>query len=155
MTKQVMDRRAADNQYLHKDFHAALNRGIEYLHRTFGEDAVRDYLRGFAVTWYQPLRTALLKRGLDAIQEHIQTMYDLEEAEVSFEKTDDELIVRIPRCPAVTHIHALGDEVTPLFAETTLTVNRVLCEDTPYGFECLDYDPETGRSVQRFFRRTS
>ena len=44
MSKQVMERRAFDNEYLHKDFHGALSAGIEYLHSHYGPQAVRDYL---------------------------------------------------------------------------------------------------------------
>lgn len=155
MSMEVMDRRAADNQYLHKDFHAALNRGIEYLHLHFGEDAVREYLRDFAASWYRPLSTAMTRQGLDALRTHLRSIYDLEGAEIVFEQTENNLVVHIPRCPAIAHIRGLGDAPAALFAETTLTVYRVLCEDTPFAFECLDYDAETGRAALHFFRRTS
>jgi len=43
--------------------------------------------------------------------------------------------------------------VADLFVETTRTVNEALCEGTDYCAELVDYDPETGRSLQRFSRR--
>lgn len=69
MTKEVIDRRASDNEYLHKDFHGALSAGIEYLQKNYGTQAVRDYLRQFALAFYSPLKKALGKRGLVAIKE--------------------------------------------------------------------------------------
>ena len=44
MVKQVIERKASDNEYLHKDFHCALSVGIEYLEQNYDEDAVRRYL---------------------------------------------------------------------------------------------------------------
>lgn len=38
MPKEIMRRQASDNIYLHKDFHIALNYGIEYLFQHYGED---------------------------------------------------------------------------------------------------------------------
>ena len=40
MPKEKMRRKAADNPYLHKDFHGALSCGMEYLHARFGAEAV-------------------------------------------------------------------------------------------------------------------
>ena len=41
MPKEYIKRNAADNEYLHKDFHGALSAGIEYLHRNYSAQAVR------------------------------------------------------------------------------------------------------------------
>ena len=155
MAKMVMDRRAADNRYLHKDFHAALNCGIRYLGERFGEEAVRDYLYDFSRQWYAPLRRALLDEGLAAVARHIIESHRVEGVEIRAERSADELVLTIPACPAVMHMRSRGEEPSPLFVETTLTVNRALCDETPYEFELLEYDVETGRSVQRFFRRES
>lgn len=153
MPKEVMTRKAADNPYLHKDFHGALSTGIEYLHVTFGEQAVRDYLRQFTQAFYRPLMESLARRGLVALKEHFERIYHVEEAPVRIRLSADELVVEVPRCPAVTHMREHGYPVARLFVETTRTVNEALCEGSPYAAELLEYDEQTGRSVQRFFRR--
>lgn len=153
MTKEVMTRKASDNEYLHKDFHGALSAGIEYLHDHFGEEAVRDFLRCFAETFYAPLRKKLAERGLVALKEHFENIYTLEKGTFSLRMTDDELILTVEACPAVQHMRKQGYFVARLFHETTNTVNHTLCEGTPFAFELLSYEPETGRSVQRFYRR--
>jgi hypothetical protein len=152
MPKEVMTRRAGDNPYLHKDFHGALSAGIEYLHVTFGEQAVRDYLRQFAQAFYRPLTEALATRGLVALKEHFERIYHEEQAAVRISLREDELVVDVPRCPAVTHMREHGYPVARLFVETTRTVNEALCEGTPFAAELVEYDEQTGRSVQRFFR---
>ena len=152
MPKQVMRRRAADNEYLHKDFHGALSCGIDYLQRAYGEEAVRDYLRAFALSYYAPLRARVAERGLAALQEHFERLYSIEGGDVSIESTGDELTIRVETCPAVMHMRERGHGVAALFVETSRTVNEALCEGTPFEAELLDYEPETGRCVQRFRR---
>lgn len=153
MAKEVVRRTARDNVYLHKDFHGALSAGIEYLDRTFGEEAVRHYLRQFAVSYYAPLIEAVRERGLVALRDHFAKVYQDEGAEVRMRLTDDELLIELDACPAVTHMRQQGYAVARLFHETTRTVNEALCESTPFAAELLDYDHQTGRSVQHFFRR--
>jgi len=153
MPKEVMRRKAADNPYFHKDFHGALSGGIEYLDRTYGPEAVRDYLRQFALAFYRPLIEELKVRGLAALQEHFARLYRTEGAAVDITLSPDELVIRAPQCPAVMHMREHGYAVARLFVETTRTVNEALCEGTPYQAELLEYDPQTGRSIQRFSRR--
>ena len=153
MAKQVMQRQASDNVYLHKDFHGALSNGIDYLDRHYGEEAVREYLRDFVNAFYLPLKDAIRTRGLVALKEHFEKVYETEDAEVAIALSDDELIVRVAQCPAVIHMRDHGYPVARLWSETTRTVNEALCEGTEFAVELVEYDPETGRSVQRFYRR--
>ncbi len=155
MAKQIIHRTADDNQYLHPDFHGALSVGIEYLHDNFGEDAVRRYLWQFAQTFYAPLTDALNDRGLVALEEHFRNIYQLEGGAAEFRMSGNELEIRVDACPAVTHMRKQGYPVARLFRETTDTVNQAICHQTPFAAELVQYDEQTGRSVQRFYRRES
>jgi hypothetical protein len=154
MPKEIMHRRAADNVYLHKDFHCSMNCGIIYLHQQFGEQAVKDFLREYALHWHAPLRERLIKEGLGALRQYFENLYAVEGATVHFTQTADELVLEVEACPAVTHIRARGDEISPLFIETTRTVNEAICEGTGYVAELVVYDPQNGHSIQRFRRRS-
>ena len=153
MPKQVMDRRAADNVYLHKDFHGALSNALIYLEQRFGEEAVHEYLRRFAQSFYAPLRQELRERGLAAIADRLRRVYAEEGAEAQIDLADDELIVRVPACPAVTHMRRHGYPVSRLWRATISTVNKAICEDSEFDFDLVSYDELTGASVQRFYRR--
>lgn len=148
-----MHRQASDNAYLHKDFHGALSAGIEYLHETWGEQAVREYLRQFARSFYAPLTESLLARGLVALEEHFRRVYELEGGAVRLDRSEGELRIEVEACPAVAHMRQHGYPVARLFRETSDTVNQAICEGTPYAAELVRYDEETGRSVVRFYRR--
>jgi len=147
-----MDRRASDNVYLHKDFHGALNAGIEYLHEHYGADAVRDYLRQFTIVYYAPLISRMKNEGLSALKEHFEKIYEIEGGGIKISFSEDELVIDVKVCPAVLHIWSQGYPVARLFLETTKTVNEALCEGTPFTAELIEYDEKTGRSVQRFYR---
>jgi hypothetical protein len=155
MGKLVMRRSAADNKYLHKDFHGALSNGIEYLHETYGPEAVREYLRQFVRSYYAPLRAQIAARGLEALKEHFERMYAVEGGSVQTEMDGDTLTLHIDRCPAVTHMREHGYMVARMFSETSRTVNEALVEGTPFEAEMPDYDDATGRSTQIFRRRAA
>ena len=153
MPKEVLRRTAADNVYLHKDFHGALSAGIEYLHQRYGEEAVRDYLHQFAAAYYAPLTAALRERGLVALKEHIERIYVTEQGEIRLACSDDELMLEVEACPAVSHMRERGYEVARLFSETGEAVYEGICAGTPFAVEVLEYDDATGRSRVRFYRR--
>ncbi len=154
MAREIMERRAAENTYLHKDFHGALNHGMIYLQRHFGDEAVREWLRDFTRQWHAPLRQRLAAGDLDALRRHLEDLHRSEGVAITCEKTPDALLVRVPACPAVSTLRQRGEAICDLFVETTRTVNEALCEGTPFQAELLAYDPATGASLQRFSRRT-
>lgn len=153
MPKEVMRRRAADNEYLHKDFHGAMSCGIQYLQDTYGPEAVIEYLRRFTDAYHSPLKQKLIEQGLPALAEYTRGVYELEGGDIEIDLDDDQMLLRIAECPAVRHMKEHGYRVADMWVETTRTVNERLCEGTPFGFELLEYDELTGRSVQRFYRR--
>ena len=153
MPREVMERSASDNEYLHRDFHGALSAGIDYLEGRYGEDAVREYLRGFAISYYAPTVAAVSERGLPALAEHFERIYGIEGAEPVIRVSDDELVVEVERCPAVSHMRGQGYAVARMWIETVRSVNEGLVEGTDFAAELVEYDAETGASVQRFVRR--
>jgi hypothetical protein len=154
MAKEVMRRKASDNQYLHKDFHGSLSVGIEYLRKNYGDDAVREYLREFAGEFYAPLKADLKAKGLVALKEYFEKMYKTEGGEIETSFSKDEFILKVHACPAVMHMRKNNYPVSPLFYETSKTVNETICEGTDFAAELVEYDEATGRSIQRFYRRS-
>ena len=153
MSKEIISRRASDNKYLHKDFHIALNYGIDYLLKKYGENAVRDYLRQFTKSYYAPLTEAINRIGLKAIKEHYEKIYKSEDAVFDIHYTDDELSIHLSSSPAVTYIKEKGHHLSKLYGETVKTVMTVLCENSPYMVEILQYNDDNGGYKVRFFRR--
>ncbi len=154
--KHVMDRKAADNKYLHRDFHVSGDVGIAYVGEHYGDNGVREYLTTFARRFYAPLVARIKAEGLAALEEHIVGIYATEEAAdaLCVERTDGELRVRVAYCPAVRFMKASGHTPSKWYIETTRTVNMTIADDADLGFELLSYDEETGAAAYRFFRRS-
>ncbi len=155
MAKEVMERKASDNKYLHKEFHNIMNLGIEYLRKQFGDESVREYLKQFAAAYYAPLKAAVKEKGLTAVKKHYEEIYAKEEAleSVGFSLSENDLLIRVKHCPAIEHMKKTGITISPLYYEMTKTVNETICVDTPFQFELLQYDSGTGASVERFHRK--
>ena len=153
MAKKVLDRKASDGTYYHPDFHTALNYGIDYLHTNYGEEAVREYLRQFASSYYTVLRRDLTEKGLPAIKEHYEKIFQIENAVFNMHISHDELIIHLSESPAVMHMREGGHPVSALYHETVATVNKEICKNTIYDCEMLDYNNQNGSYKIRFYKR--
>lgn len=89
-----------------------------------------------------------------AIKEHYEKIYKIEAAEFSMKFTEEELVIQISASPAVVHIKTSGHTVSEPFMETVNTINKTICQDTPFDFELLEYNKENGACIQRFYRRS-
>ena len=151
---EKMVRKVSDNKYFHRHFHVGLSFGLDYIAELYGEDAVKEYLQQYTRVYHKPLIEKIKKDGLDALQDYFKWLYEIEEAPevISFERDGGELIIEIEKCPVIEYIKDEGEKVSPYFIETTNTVNKTLVEDTPYAFEMISFDKETGKSRQRFYK---
>lgn len=149
-----MERRAADNKYLHRDFHGIMNLGISYLQEEYGDGSVIEYLQQYTKVFHKPLIDKIKQQGLSALEEYFKNIFEIEEVpgDVSFDKKDGELTVKIAKSPDVVHIVKSGLTPAPMLVETTRTVGQTLADETGYGYELTGYDEQTGASVQRFFK---
>lgn len=152
MTKQIITKKATDNNYLHMDFHIAFNYSIDYLYGNFGVDSVKEYLTKFASAYYSPLKEAICNKGLLAIKKHYEKIYNLEGAEFDISYSQDELILNLIASPAVVYIKKNGHSPSIAYRETVETVNKEICRGTPFQCEMMDYENENGSYQLRFFR---
>lgn len=148
----VLDRRASDNKYFHRDFHNSMNMGLEYLGKKYGTDAVKEYLERFTKNYYSPLIEAVRKRGLPALEESILCTYAAEEANDAVKTVlqNGRLMVNVKYCPAVKHLHETDRKVSAWYPYSTETVMRTLAVQTGYRFQMCSYDEETGAAHYQF-----
>lgn len=150
---ESMTRTAADNSYLHRDFHNLLNLGIGYIRRLYGPGAVCRYLRNFAVSFYAPLIEDIRHRRLDAVEESFRKTFEIEESSelLDCQRLDDHLMIRVERCPAVAHMRRSGVQPDPMFSATTSVVWSQIAEAAKLGYLMLEYDEQSGRAVHLFY----
>ena len=148
---ETMDRRAAQNEYFHPDFHSSMNMGIHYLGDKYGREVVESYLRRYTLQLYKETYTA--KKPFEALAELIRGTYAKEKAgdSLNLDVSENGLQVTVAYCPAVKHLKATGRVVSPWYMYTTQTVMAVLAEKLGVQFEMQSYDADTGAAQYRFY----
>ena len=152
---RVMDLKKGENKYLHRDFHFHGDLALRYLGEHFGENGVRGFLTDYVNNFYAPLLADAKKRGLVAIQEWIQRLYTVEEAEdllTCCELDGDTLTVKISESPAIRHLRATGTEPSPFYIEQTRTLYSAMADSLNLSF-ILSYYDETGKAEFSFKTR--
>lgn len=72
---EVMERKASENEYFHKDFHSSMNMGIHYIGTNYGMEGVKEYLTRFTRNVYQSVIDDIKSRGLVALEDKIKDTY--------------------------------------------------------------------------------
>ena len=149
---EIMDRKASENEYFHRDFHSSMNMGVHYVGENYGMDAVREYLTKYTLNVYKPVLEDMKARGLAALEAKIKDTYEKEKASDVLQTvlTDNALTVKIAECPAVKHLHATGREVSKWYRYTTEIVMDVLAKEGGYTFTMESYDEATGAAAYKF-----
>ncbi|OHB58863.1 MAG: hypothetical protein A2Y12_00400 [Planctomycetes bacterium GWF2_42_9] len=145
---KVIDCKQSDNEYLHKDFHGALCYAIKYLDDNFGEKATEEYLIQVGKTYFKPLSEKLKREGLEALRSHWKNIFKKEQGEFNIYCENDKLICEVKQCPAIAHLKKTGSFFTDRYCQTTVIVNKTICNDAGYQFTC-EYKSGEGKCVQK------
>lgn len=148
----VMDRRSADNEYFHPEFHSSMNMGIDYLGEKFGGDAVCTYLERYTRNVYGKVISLIKEKGLPVLEETIKSTYEKEKSPdiVQTVIDKDTLYVKVISCPAVSYLKKSGRTVSKWYCYTTQTVMETMAKEAGYKFTLLSYDYETGAAEYKF-----
>lgn len=153
-TKVVVDMKPEDNKYLHRDFHLLGDLALKYCAEVFGDQGVVDFLTDYTKNYYSPQIEDIRKRGLAAVKEWIEKVYEIEEASevLHTELTDDTLTVVIDKSPVIEYMHSLHQQPTKYYIEETRTMYAVMARESGLDFT-LDYYHEDGAAKFRFFKK--
>ena len=148
---EIVDMKSSDNKYLHRDFHNSGNNALRYCGEKFGDEAVIEFLRGFAKSYFAPLVAKAKECGLAAINEWLLRLYEVEEASdlISTELTEDKLTVRIKKSPAIEHMRRLNQTPSKYYVEETRTVYGTIAEECGFRFNLIHYGDD-GDAVYEF-----
>lgn len=153
---EVMDRKASENEYFHKDFHSSMNMGIHYIGTHYGLEGVREYLVRFTRNVYQSVIDDVKSRGLVALEDMIKDTYVKEKTPQVLESVispDNQMMsIEVRYCPGVKHLKDTGREVSEWYRYTTEIVMKTLANDAGYLFIMDSYDENTGASAYRFVK---
>ena len=149
--KRILDCKASDNEYLHKDFHGALCYAIRYLDEHYGPEAATEYLKQVGRTYFSPLTAQLRQEGLSALERHWQEIFSKEGGTFELGYEEETLVLTVDECPAIAHLKKTSQWFTERYCETTVVVNETVCGEAGYRCSC-EYEPAKGQCVQRFWK---
>ena len=144
MESLIMERRAYDNKYLHRDFHATMDIGIAYLGDHFGEEMLDRFLVQYVQTRYQPM-------SLKELEEYLWDIYRAEEAEDALQTCvkDGKLAVKVAYCPALQYLNANGG-ASKWNHKTTTVMYPALAELCGLKFHRIAFNEVTGEAEFEF-----
>lgn len=144
MDNLVMERRAYDNKYLHRDFHATMDIGIAYLGEHFGEAAVDRFLVRYVQARYKPM-------SLQELETYFVDIYKAEEAEDTLHTclTDGKLAIKVGYCPALQYLNAHGG-ASKWNHKLTTALYPALADLCGLKFRLIAFDAETGEAEFEF-----
>lgn len=148
---EIMDIKSEDNKYLHKDFHFHSDLAMKYLGEHFGRETVQDFVTQYAKRFYAPQIEDAKNRGLIAIKEWIEKIYETEEASelLNCRLLGDTLTVEIEHSPAIAHLRSTGCEPCEYYVEQTRTLYKAIADSIGVTFT-LEYYQESGKTKFRF-----
>ena len=145
-SKVVMDMKAEDNKYLHRDFHLSGNNALRYCGEKFGDGEVIAFLTDFTKNYYAPVIERVKAEGLGALQSWLEHIYEVEEASdcLHTRLEGDTLTVTVSRSPAIAHMRALNQERSKYYIEQTRTVYATMARESGYDFSLAYYNKDGG-----------
>lgn len=133
---------------IHKDFHGALSVGFEFLDKNYGKKAVEEYLKEVAESIYGWLIKKIKNKGLSELEKYWNEVFSEEEGEFKIKrKGDEEIVLKVEKCPAIYHMKEKGYPVYSDFCIQCKIINEVIGEKTGYNSE-IKYDKK-GRCEQK------
>jgi hypothetical protein len=147
---KLMERKASDNKYLHKDFHIALNLLMTYIYDHFGKDALVNYLKQYSRAYHKPLIGKLKSGDKEALVKYFRGIYEKEDWSVNIISAENSVEITQDACPAISHIVLKGGKPCPFYLETYNTVYKTICENTPFEYNLVYFNEETGACKQMF-----
>lgn len=140
MENLVMERRAYDNKYLHRDFHATMDNALAYLGDHFGEEALDRYFERYVESRY-PVMT------LKELEQYFTDIYAAEEASdaLTTQLSANRLVIKISYCPGLRYLNANGG-ASKWYYKSTTALYPALAKKCALQFRLISYDKLTGEA---------
>lgn len=138
---EIVDMKTEDNKYLHRDFHLLGDNALKYCGEKFGDEAVISFLTDYTRNYYSPVIQDIKERGLIAIKEWIEKVYETEEAGevLHTDLSENRLTITIDKSPVIEYMHSLNQSPSKYYIEETRTLYKTVADACNLGFELVYY----------------
>lgn len=118
---------------VHKDFHASVLDGVNYLFDNYGEAAAREVLMKTGTEVYRQMHDKLVKGDPSELLEYWRYYMDREGGRYELdEKTDGTAMLTVHDCPALRHLEKRGILGGKRTCWATRVLNEAFCRDSPF-----------------------
>ena len=135
---------------LHRDFHASVLDGVNYMRDNYGDDALRKVLFNTGTKVYKTLHEKLVAGDCSELLAWWRYYMDREGADYTLEETADGAVLTVRGCPALKHLDNRSIPGGKGLCAATRILNEAFCSGSPYEIVL----EETGeRSCRQTLRR--
>ena len=135
---------------LHRDFHASILDGANYVRANYGEEALREVLFNTGTKVYKTLHEKLVAGDPSELIAWWRYYLDREGTDYSIDETADGAVLTVRDCAALKHLENRKIPDGRGLCVATRLLNEAFCSDSPYEIVL----EETGeRSCRQVLRR--
>jgi len=117
---------------LHRDFHASILDGYNYVRDNYGEEAIREVVAAFARGVYRTMHEKLAAGDPSELLEYWRYYMSREGGDFTIEETANGAVFSVRGCPALGHLQARKVDGGAGLCALTRLFNEELTRDTPY-----------------------
>lgn len=111
------------------DFYFAINATFRFILAQYGEEGFERWLTKIGQDYFAPVNRQWKSGGLPFVARYWRDFFDAEPgSEVRVVSSGDEVVVRIDRCPAITHLKAHEREIVPEYCRHCAHLGRSRAE---------------------------
>lgn len=147
--------RYASDGDLHRDFHASILDGVNYVRDNYGEAALHDVLFNVGTKVYMTLHEKLVAGDASELLAWWRYYLDREGADYTLEETPDGAALTVRDCPALKHLENRDIPGGHGLCAATRILNEAFCSGSPYEIVLEETGARSCRQLLRHKLTTS
>jgi hypothetical protein len=131
--------RYQDSGEVHKDFHLATNRTIDYIMTRYDEEFLSQLCRRTAQDVYRDIHSHLISGDSEALLEHLAYYTEREAGQFAIERAGDRVVFHMESCPMHRQIIDRGQVVSPHMGRFLELLYGYWADRTPFTITVENY----------------
>ena len=131
-SKTIPSLRYKSGGELHRDFHASILDGVNYVRDNYGEEALREVLFNMGTKVYKTIHEKLLAGDPSELIAWWRYYLDREGSDYTLEETNDGAMLTVRDGAALKHLETRKIPGGKGLCAATRILNEAFCSDSPY-----------------------
>ena len=149
METSIEGLRYASGGELHRDFHASILDGANYVRDNYGEEALREVLYSTGTKVYKTLHEKLVAGDCSELLAWWRYYMDREGADYELVETDGGAVLTVRDCPALKHLENRSVPGGRGLCAATRLLNEAFCSNSPYEIVLEETGARSCRQILR------